>query len=132
MKYLSEYRNFEATNKLLDEIHNITTHEWNIMEICGGQTHGLVKNGILESLPEKVRMIHGPGCPVCVTPLNLIDKAIELLENGVIVCSFGDMIRVPGSKKSLLEAKANGGDLRILPAGSRARWPREDKRPAPQ
>tara|TARA_R110001583_G_scaffold179638_2_gene336526 strand:+ start:26819 stop:27910 length:1092 start_codon:yes stop_codon:yes gene_type:complete len=114
MKYLSEYRNFEATKKILDEIHNITTREWNIMEICGGQTHGLVKNGILDLLPEKVRMIHGPGCPVCVTPLNLIDKAIELLEQGVIVCSFGDMIRVPGSKKSLLEAKAVGGDLRIL------------------
>lgn len=84
------------------------------MEICGGQTHGLVKNGILDLLPEKVRMIHGPGCPVCVTPLNLIDKAIELLENGVIVCSFGDMIRVPGSKQSLMDAKAKGGDLRIL------------------
>ena len=114
MKYLSEYRNLEATKKILDEIHKITTHEWNIMEICGGQTHSLVKNGILELLPEKVRMIHGPGCPVCVTPLSLIDKAIELLEQGVIVCSFGDMIRVPGSKKSLLEAKALGGDLRIL------------------
>ena len=114
MKYLSEYRNLEATKKLLDEIHKLTTHEWNIMEICGGQTHGLVKNGILELLPEKIRMIHGPGCPVCVTPLNLIDKAIELLDQGVIVCSFGDMIRVPGSKKSLLEAKALGGDLRIL------------------
>ncbi|PKP39465.1 MAG: hydrogenase formation protein HypD [Bacteroidetes bacterium HGW-Bacteroidetes-15] len=114
MKHLSEYRDFEATKKYLDEIHKITTREWNIMEICGGQTHSLVKNGILELLPEKVRMIHGPGCPVCVTPLNLIDKAIELLEKGVIVCSFGDMIRVPGSKKSLLEAKAVGGDLRIL------------------
>jgi len=114
MKYLSEYRNLEATKKILDEIHQITTREWNVMEICGGQTHSLVKNGILELLPEKVRMIHGPGCPVCVTPLNLIDKAIELLEQGVIVCSFGDMIRVPGSKKSLLEAKALGGDLRIL------------------
>ncbi len=114
MKYLNEYRNFEATKKVLDEIHKITTSRWNIMEICGGQTHSLVKNGILELLPEKVRMIHGPGCPVCVTPLNLIDKAIELLEQGVIVCSFGDMIRVPGSKKSLLEAKALGGDLRIL------------------
>lgn len=114
MKYLKEYRNLKATKKLLDEIHKITTREWNIMEICGGQTHGLVKNGILELLPEKVNMIHGPGCPVCVTPLNLIDKAIELLEQGVIVCSFGDMIRVPGSKKSLLEAKALGGDLRIL------------------
>lgn len=114
MKYLAEYRNLEETKKVLDEIHKIIKHEWNIMEICGGQTHGLVKNGILELLPEKVRMIHGPGCPVCVTPLNLIDKAIDLLEKGVIVCSFGDMIRVPGSKKSLLEAKALGGDLRIL------------------
>jgi len=114
MKYLNEYRNLEATKKILDEIHKITTKEWHIMEICGGQTHSLVKNGILELLPEKVQMIHGPGCPVCVTPLNLIDKAIELLEKGVIVCSFGDMIRVPGSKKSLLEAKAIGGDLRIL------------------
>lgn len=114
MKYLSEYRNLEATKKYIDKIHEITTKNWNIMEICGGQTHGLVKNGILELLPDKVRMIHGPGCPVCVTPLNLIDKAVELLENGVIVCSFGDMIRVPGSKKSLLETKANGGDLRVL------------------
>lgn len=114
MKYLSEYRNFEATKKYLGEIHKIASKDWNIMEICGGQTHSLVRNGILELLPEHVRMIHGPGCPVCVTPLNLIDKAIELLENNVIVCSFGDMIRVPGSKKSLLEAKANGGDLRIL------------------
>lgn len=84
------------------------------MEICGGQTHGLVKNGIIDLLPKKVQMIHGPGCPVCVTPMNLIDKAVQLLEDGVIVCSFGDMIRVPGSKKSLLEAKAEGGDLRIL------------------
>ncbi len=114
MKYLSEYRNLEATKKYLDLIDKTISKPWNIMEICGGQTHGLVKNGILELLPEKVRMIHGPGCPVCVTPLNLIDKAIELLENDVIVCSFGDMIRVPGSKKSLTEAKANGGDLRIL------------------
>ncbi|MFD1294819.1 hydrogenase formation protein HypD [Lutibacter holmesii] len=114
MKYLSEYRNLEATKKILDEIHKITTREWNIMEICGGQTHSLVKNGILELLPKKIKMIHGPGCPVCVTPASLIDKAIELLNQGVIVCSFGDMIRVPGSKKSLLEAKTHGGDLRIL------------------
>ena len=114
MKYLSEYRNLEATRSYLNLIEKSITKPWNIMEICGGQTHGLVKNGILELLPDKVRMIHGPGCPVCVTPLNLIDKAIELLENDVIVCSFGDMIRVPGSKKSLMEAKANGGDLRIL------------------
>ena len=114
MKYLSEYRNLETTKGYLKLIEKAITKPWNIMEICGGQTHGLVKNGILDLLPEKVRMIHGPGCPVCVTPLNLIDKAIELLENDVIVCSFGDMIRVPGSKKSLLEVKARGGDLRIL------------------
>ncbi len=114
MKYLSEYRNLEATKHYLDLIAKKVTKTWKIMEICGGQTHSLVRNGILELLPEKVQMIHGPGCPVCVTPLNLIDKAIELLERGIIVCSFGDMIRVPGSKKSLLEAKANGGDLRIL------------------
>lgn len=114
MKYLTEYRNLEATKSYLKLIENTITKPRNIMEICGGQTHGLVKNGILDLLPDKVRMIHGPGCPVCVTPLNLIDKAIELMENNVIVCSFGDMIRVPGSKKSLLEVKANGGDLRIL------------------
>ena len=114
MKYLSEYRNLEATKHYLDLISKKATKTWKIMEICGGQTHGLVRNGILELLPDKVQMIHGPGCPVCVTPLSLIDKAVELLEQGVIVCSFGDMIRVPGSKKSLLEAKADGGDLRIL------------------
>lgn len=114
MKYLSEYRNLESTKGYLDLIAKKVTKTWKIMEICGGQTHGLVRNGILELLPPQVQMIHGPGCPVCVTPLSLIDKAIELLEKGVIVCSFGDMIRVPGSKKSLLEAKANGGDLRIL------------------
>lgn len=114
MKYLSEYRDLEATKSYLRLIEKTVTRNWNVMEICGGQTHGLVKNGILELLPEKVRMIHGPGCPVCVTPLNLIDKAIELMAQGVIVCSFGDMIRVPGSKQSLLEAKADGGDLRIL------------------
>ncbi len=84
------------------------------MEICGGQTHSLVKNGLLDLLPKNIRMIHGPGCPVCVTPVSLINKAIELMKQGVVLCSFGDMIRVPGSSKSLLQAKAEGGDLRIL------------------
>ena len=85
------------------------------MEVCGGQTHSLVKNGIIDMLPKEVTMIHGPGCPVCVTPLNIIDKAIHLaLEENVILCSFGDMLRVPGSKKNLLEAKAEGADIRIL------------------
>ncbi len=114
MKYLSEYRNLKATKSYLKLIEDTATRTWNIMEICGGQTHGLVKNGILDLLPDNVRMIHGPGCPVCVTPLNLIDKAIELMEKDVILCSFGDMVRVPGSDGSLLEAKSNGGDLRIL------------------
>ena len=114
MKYLNEYRNLEATKGYLKLIAQTVTRPWQIMEICGGQTHSLVRNGILELLPEEVQMIHGPGCPVCVTPLQLIDKAVELLEQNVIVCSFGDMVRVPGSRKSLQEAKASGGDLRIL------------------
>jgi len=115
MKHLTEYRNPELAKKVLNEIKNTVTKPWKIMEVCGGQTHSLVKNGILSVLPDKVQMLHGPGCPVCVTPLNLIDKAIYLAEEkGVILCSFGDMLRVPGSQKSLLEVKANGGDVRVL------------------
>ena len=114
MKYPHEYRELEATRNYLKRLEGTVTRPWNIMEVCGGHTHGLIKNGIIDLLPDNVRMIHGPGCPVCVTPLKLIDKAIALMEQGVIVCSFGDMIRVPGSEKSLLEAKAEGGDLRVL------------------
>ncbi len=115
MKYLSEYRSPELVDYFLKEIKRTVTKPWVIMEVCGGQTHSLVKNGLLTMLPEQVRMVHGPGCPVCVTPLNLIDKAVFLAEEKkVILCSFGDMIRVPGSKKSLLDAKANGADIRIL------------------
>ena len=114
MKYLTEYRNLKATRLIIDQIRSAVTRPWNIMEICGGQTHGLVRNGLLELLPDEIRMIHGPGCPVCVTPVSLIDKAVDLLDKGVVVCSFGDMIRVPGSEKSLLQARADGGDLRVL------------------
>lgn len=115
MKFLTEYRNAEVANKYLEEIKKSVSRPWNIMEICGGQTHSLVKHGILNVLPKEITMIHGPGCPVCVTPLNLIDKAIYLAENkDVILCSFGDMIRVPGSEKSILEAKASGADIRVL------------------
>ncbi|MBL7472312.1 hydrogenase formation protein HypD [Robertkochia sediminum] len=114
MKYLEEYRNREATEVFLKKISETVTRPWKIMEICGGQTHGLVRNGILELLPQEVQMIHGPGCPVCVTPKSLIDMAVQLMEQGVIMCSFGDMVRVPGTSKSLLQAKADGGDLRIL------------------
>lgn len=114
MKYLTEYRNLKATRMVIDQIDSKVTRPWNVMEICGGQTHGLVRNGLLELLPDNIRMIHGPGCPVCVTPVSLIDRAVELLDKGVVVCSFGDMIRVPGSEKSLLQARADGGDLRVL------------------
>lgn len=115
MKYLSEYRDPELARKYLDEIKSSVTQNWSIMEVCGGQTHSLVKNGIIEMLPKEVTMVHGPGCPVCVTPLRLIDKAIHLaLHEKVILCSFGDMLRVPGSEKNLLEAKAQGGDIRVL------------------
>lgn len=115
MKYLSEYRNPELVKQFLDELHRITTRPWSIMEVCGGQTHSLVKHGIVRLLPEQIRMVHGPGCPVCVTPLHLIDKAVHLaLDKGVMLCSYGDMLRVPGSEMSLLEAKARGADVRIL------------------
>jgi hydrogenase expression/formation protein HypD len=115
MKYQSEYRNPEQVKILLNQIKETVTRPWSIMEICGGQTHGLVKNGILELLPDEITMIHGPGCPVCVTPLHLIDKAVYLAQQpDVILCSYGDMLRVPGSDKSLLTAKAEGADVRIL------------------
>lgn len=115
MKFLTEYRDPEVARRYLEEIKKTVTRPWTIMEVCGGQTHSLVKNGILNMLPAEINMVHGPGCPVCVTPLNLIDKAVYLAEEkGVILCSFGDMLRVPGSGKSLLEAKANGADIRIL------------------
>ena len=115
MKYLSEYRDAELVEEFIKEINRITTKPWTIMEICGGQTHSLVKNGILEMLPPLITMVHGPGCPVCVTSVSVIDEAVYLAEQtDTILCSFGDMLRVPGSKKSLLEAKAAGADVRIL------------------
>lgn len=115
MKYLSEFRDPDLVKGYLDALHGMVTRPWTIMEICGGQTHGLVKHGILDLLPKEINMVHGPGCPVCVTPLGLIDEAIFLAsEKGAILCSFGDMLRVPGTRKSLLEAKAEGADVRIV------------------
>lgn len=115
MKFLSEYRDPNLVHQFLAEIEHIVTRPWTLMEICGGQTHSLVKNGILEMLPREITMVHGPGCPVCVTPLGIIDEAIYLAEKeNVILCSFGDMLRVPGSEKSLLEVKAAGADVRIV------------------
>jgi len=115
MKYLSEFRDRTMVQKLIAKIRDMVTQPWTIMEVCGGQTHSLVKNGILDLLPASITMVHGPGCPVCVTPINMIDEAIRLVtDQRVILCSFGDMLRVPGSKQSLLYAKARGADVRIV------------------
>jgi hydrogenase expression/formation protein HypD len=115
MKYLDEYRDGERAQQLAREIHRVTTRSWNIMEVCGGQTHAIVKFGIDELLPKQITLIHGPGCPVCVTPLEMIDKAIEIAARpGIIFTSFGDMLRVPGSTTDLLSVKASGGDVRIV------------------
>ena len=115
MKYLDEYRDAEAARQLAREIHRITTRPWTIMEVCGGQTHAIVKFGIDELLPKSITLIHGPGCPVCVTSLELIEKALEIAARpNVIFCSFGDMLRVPGSTTDLLSVKAGGGDVRIV------------------
>ncbi|MBN1996959.1 hydrogenase formation protein HypD [candidate division KSB1 bacterium] len=115
MKYVSEFRNVQAVHKILKDLHGITKHSWSIMEICGGQTHALLRYGIDELLPKKITLLHGPGCPVCVTPLEKIDKAIYIArQSDVIFCSFGDMLRVPGSHLDLLSAKAEGADVRIV------------------
>ena len=115
MKYLDEYRDAEAAHRYAQEIARITTRPWALMEVCGGQTHAIVKFGIDELLPRQITLIHGPGCPVCVTPLELIDKALEIAARPeVIFCSFGDMLRVPGSTTDLLSVKAGGGDVRII------------------
>ncbi|KAA3614331.1 MAG: hydrogenase formation protein HypD [Planctomycetota bacterium] len=115
MKYLDEYRDPETAKKLAEAIRRATTQPWTLMEICGGQTHSIVRFGIDELLPDSIELVHGPGCPVCVTPLELIDKAVEIASRPeVIFCSFGDMLRVPGSEKDLLSVKAAGGDVRIV------------------
>ena len=115
MKYIEEYRDAEAAQGYSREIAGIVTKPWAIMEVCGGQTHAIVKYGIDELLPPEVKLIHGPGCPVCVTPIELIDKAIDIASRpDVILCSFGDMLRVPGTQKDLLSVKALGGDVRIV------------------
>lgn len=115
MKYIDEYRDPDAAQRYAEAIHRITTRPWTIMEICGGQTHAIVRFGIDELLPKQIRLVHGPGCPVCVTPLELIDKALAIAARpDVIFCSFGDMLRVPGSGGDLFSVKSNGGDVRIV------------------
>jgi hydrogenase expression/formation protein HypD len=115
MKHLDEYRDEAITRALLDEIARTVTRPWKIMEVCGGQTHAILKSGLDQFLPPQLELIHGPGCPVCVTPLELIDKAIALaLRPDVIFVSYGDMLRVPGSARDLFSVKAAGGDVRII------------------
>jgi hydrogenase expression/formation protein HypD len=115
MKFVCEYREAKTAQEYANAIAHITTQPWTIMEICGGQTHSIVKYGIDELLPPEITLIHGPGCPVCVTAIELIDRAIAFASQpDVIFCSFGDMLRVPGSKEDLLSAKATGADVRIV------------------
>jgi hydrogenase expression/formation protein HypD len=115
LKYLDEYRNGDIANGIVDEMRRLQTRPWVLMEVCGGQTHSIVKNGIDHLLPEGVELVHGPGCPVCVTPLEMIDKAHAIARQpNVIFCSFGDMLRVPGSHGDLFTIKSLGGDVRIV------------------
>ncbi|HEY5117024.1 MAG TPA: hydrogenase formation protein HypD [Nakamurella sp.] len=115
MKYLDEFSNPDLAATLLDRIRATCTRRWAIMEVCGGQTHSIIRHGIDQLLPDEIEMIHGPGCPVCVTPLEIIDRALAIAAlPGVIFCSFGDMLRVPGSSQDLFRIKGNGGDVRVV------------------
>lgn len=115
MKYVDEYRDPRLAERLLDAIRRTVTRPWTIMEVCGGQTHTLVRSGIDRLVPPSLRLVHGPGCPVCVTSLEQIDRALALAAlPGVIFCTFGDMLRVPGTSHDLLRVRADGGDIRIV------------------
>lgn len=115
MKYLDEYRDPEAARRYAEALRRTVTRPWTLMEVCGGQTHAIVRFGIDRLLPPEVTLVHGPGCPVCVTPVELIDRAVEIASTpGVIFCSFGDMLRVPGSRSDLFGASAAGGDVRAV------------------
>ena len=115
MRFVDEYRDAGLVRRLTEAIARTVTRPWTVMEICGGQTHAIVKFGLDELLPPGITLVHGPGCPVCVTPAEMIDQAVELsLRPGVTLCSFGDMLRVPGSGVDLLTAKARGGDVRMV------------------
>src|SRR6059036_3357568 len=115
MKYVDEYRSGALARNIVREIRQVQTRPWVIMEVCGGQTHSIVKHGIDELLPEGIELVHGPGCPVCVTSLELIDKAHAIARRpGVIFCSFGDMLRVPGSEADLFALRSQGADVRVV------------------
>jgi hydrogenase expression/formation protein HypD len=115
MRFVDEYRDATAVGMLVDAIRRVTTRRWTLMEVCGGQTHTILKHGLDQLLPDTIELLHGPGCPVCVTPLEMIDRAHAIASRpGVVFCSFGDMLRIPGSSTDLLELKSRGLDIRIL------------------
>ena len=115
MKYLDEYADPVRARRLLDEIHRITTRRWALMEVCGGQTHSIIRHGIDHLLPDEIELLHGPGCPVCVTPLETLDRALAIAARPeVTLCSFGDMLRVPGSNGDLFGVRSRGGDVRVV------------------
>ena len=115
MKHLDEYRDGETARAVVEAIAKTAKRPWALMEVCGGQTHSIVRYGIDRMLPPNVELLHGPGCPVCVTPLEMIDRAHAVAARpGVIFCSFGDMLRVPGSRGDLLSLKASGSDVRVV------------------
>ncbi len=115
MKFIDEFRDSEIAGRLADEIWRITTAPHSIMEVCGGQTHAIMKYAISDLIPGGINLIHGPGCPVCVTSMGLIDKAVEIaLNKEVIFCTFGDMMRVPGKEMDLLAVKKTGGGVRVV------------------
>jgi len=114
-EFLEGYRSRDLIEKNLAQINNLITHPWTIMEICGGQTHAFMQSGLIDLLPPEIELIHGPGCPVCVTSLELVDKAIAIAAHpNVIFTSYGDMLRVPGSCKDLFSVRAEGGDVRVV------------------
>lgn len=115
MKHLEEYRDSTKAMQIAKQIARLTTRPWKIMEVCGGQTHAILRHGIDQLLPKQIELIHGPGCPVCVTPIETIDNALALASlPGTILCSFGDMLRVPGSREDLIRIKGAGGDVRVV------------------
>jgi hydrogenase expression/formation protein HypD len=128
MKFVDEYRDYAAVQKMLHAIRHTTTRPWTLMEVCGGQTYTIVRTGLQDLLPPEITLVHGPGCPVCVTPVEMIDRAVAIARRPeVIMCSFGDMLRVPGSKDTLFDAKASGADVRIVYSPLDAlRWARSN------
>jgi hydrogenase expression/formation protein HypD len=115
MKYVEEYRGAEEAHRYVRALRSLVTRPWTLMEVCGGQTHAIVRFGIDQLLPPELTLLHGPGCPVCVTPVELLDKALAIASRpGVVFCTFGDMLRVPGSAGDLLSVKATGADVRFV------------------